>query len=237
MGEKKILVRLPNWLGDMVMAVGFLQQLQQAFPAAEISVIAKKGIHELLPFFPHVQHQFIFDKAEYKGVAGAYRFGKKISKAGPFELFFCLPDSFSSAVMGWGSGAKQRIGFKKEGRGFLFTHRYKKPENKHRADVYKSLLENFTGIKTSPAPVQLQHSFHKENYIVVNINSEASSRRLTEAKAVALLGVLRNALHEKIILMGAPKEARFVDGVLKKLPQSGIESVAGKTNLPQWVQL
>lgn len=237
MNNEKILVRLPNWLGDMVMALGFLQDLQQQFPSAAISVIAKKGIHQLLPFFPITQHQFVFDKATYKGVAGAYRFGKEIWNIEKFDSFFCLPDSFSSAVMGWASGAKKRIGYKKEGRNLLLTHTYKKPQGLHRVDSYKALLQNDTGIGAPATPIQLYHAFLKQDYIVVNINSEASSRRLTEQKAVELLGFLKSLVSQKIILIGAPKEAAFVDGVLKKLPDANIVNKAGKTDLPQLVQL
>ncbi|HZG24663.1 MAG TPA: hypothetical protein VEZ17_08795 [Chitinophagaceae bacterium] len=39
-----ILVRLPNWLGDMVMSLGFINALKQTYPAAAISVIAKKEL-------------------------------------------------------------------------------------------------------------------------------------------------------------------------------------------------
>ena len=52
MDENKILVRLPNWLGDVVMSVGAIRQIQELFPNAEISVIIKKGLHDLIPFFP-----------------------------------------------------------------------------------------------------------------------------------------------------------------------------------------
>jgi len=237
MNEQKILVRLPNWLGDAVMALGFLQALQQQFPNAQMSVIAKRGIHQLLPFSPPTQHQFIFDKAAYKGIAGAWRFGKEIAKAERFDLFFSLPDSFSSAVMGWASGAGQRIGYRNEGRRFLLTQSYAKPQHRHRVAVYKALLESYTGIKTEPAPIRLHHPFSKQDYIVVNINSEASSRRLTEAKAVELLTLLERSVDKKILLIGAPKEQPFVHGVLKKLPHTKIESVAGKTDLPQLVRL
>jgi heptosyltransferase II len=237
MKHLKILVRLPNWLGDMVMAVGFLEQLQQQFPLAAISVIAKQGIHQLLPFYPTTQHQFIFDKTKYRGIAGAWRFGREIQKQERFDLFFCLPDSFSSAVIGWASGAQKRIGYKKELRSFLFTHAYNKPSGLHRVDAYKALLEKYTGYKTSAATIRLHHVFTKEEYIIVNINSEASSRRLTEQKAVELLMLLGQTVQTKTILIGAPKETPFVDGVLKKLPYGHIESLAGKTNLPQLVQL
>ncbi|HJU45449.1 MAG TPA: hypothetical protein VJ647_01640, partial [Chitinophagaceae bacterium] len=105
-----ILVRLPNWLGDMVMSIGFIDALQKAYPGASISVIAKKGIHTLLEFFPPTAHQFIFSKEEYPGIQGVWHFGKMIKKQEDFDLFFCLPDSFSSALMGFAAGAKKRIG-------------------------------------------------------------------------------------------------------------------------------
>lgn len=237
MTKLKILVRLPNWLGDMVMAVGFMQQLQQVFPDAEISVIAKRGIHELLPFFPQTQHQFVFDKGVYKGAAGAWRFGRELKKTERFDLFFCLPDSASSGLMAWASGAKKRIGYRGEGRIFLFTHAYKKPEGMHRADVYKKLLESYTGASLPAHPVRLNHAHHKKDYVVVNINSEASSRRLTEEKAVELLTLLQRSVSQKIVLIGAPKEAPFIHGVLKKLPLHRFENRAGKTNLTQLVNV
>lgn len=221
----------------MVMAVGFLHQLQALYPQAHISVIAKKGIHELLPFFPYTQHQFIFDKAVYKGIRGAWRFGKGLSKTERFDLFFCLPDSFSSAVMGWASGAKKRVGYKKELRTFLFTHAYKKPEGAHRAAVYLALLEKYSGIKAQRLIIQLKHPFNKEDYIVVNINSEASSRRLTVAKATEVLLGLQTTVSKKIVLIGAPKEQAFVHEVLKNLPAANIENKAGKTNLSELIQV
>ncbi len=237
MTDLKILVRLPNWLGDLVMAAGFMQGLQTVFPSAKISVIVKSGLQELLPLFPPVAHQFIFDKTMYKGVAGAWRFGREIKKQESFDLFFCLPDSASSGLMGWASGAKKRIGFKGNWRTFLFTHAYSKPVGLHRVEAYKSVLENYTKTKLPAVPIQLKHSFKKENYIVVNINSEASSRRLTEEKAVELLSVLQRAVPQRIILIGAPKEVPFIHGVLKKLGETGFDNRAGKTTLPQLAEL
>jgi lipopolysaccharide heptosyltransferase II len=234
----KILVRLPNWLGDMVMSVGFMNQLPHFFPGAEISVIAKKGIHELLSFFPETQHQFIFSKEEFKGIKGLIKFGKQIKQAEVFDLFFCLPDSFSSAIMGPATGAEKRIGYKNEFRQVLLTDAYSRPEGLHRVDEYIQLIELFTNQSMQPADVSLYHQFPKQDYVVVNINSEASSRRLTIAKAVELLNSLKNSIEQKIILIGAPKEKEFVDTVLPNLDSSSnIENLAGKTSLSQLAKL
>jgi ADP-heptose:LPS heptosyltransferase len=234
----KILVRLPNWLGDMVMSVAFLHELHRQYPGAEISVIAKKGIHELLAFFPPIKHAFIFSKEEYKGFKGLLRFGREISDKEDFDLFFCLPDSFSSAVMASATGAQKRIGYKKELRSFLLTDSYHKPKGLHRVDEYLWLLQSYTGKKISVSAVRLNHQFQKSDHIVVNINSEATSRRLTVNKAVEEISSLRKRVKNKIILIGAPKEKAFVDEVFQKLnDRENIENVAGKTTLASLVEL
>ena len=234
MEKMRILVRLPNWLGDMVMAVGAVRQLPRFFPGAEISLVVKKGLHDLLPFFPPVANRYFFSKEEYPGLKGAWRFGKMLRKEGPYDLFISFPDSFSAALMGYASGATRRIGFRKEGRDILLTNVYTKPKGLHRAEEYMRLLEMYTGKTTGAWTVSLQHSFAKKNYLVVNINSEAQSRRLTTAKAVEVVSAVRRSFTESIFLIGGAKEAAFVEEVIGLLPQrSGVESLAGKTSLPQ----
>jgi heptosyltransferase II len=234
----KILVRLPNWLGDMVMSVGFVHQLPYYFPGAEISVIAKKGIHELLSFFPATSHQFVFSKEEFRGIKGLIRFGRQIKQKENFDLFFCLPDSFSSVIMGTATGAAKRIGYKNELRQVLLTDAYTKPEGMHRVEEYIQLIELFTNKAGRHPDISLHHRFTKKDYVVVNINSEASSRRLTIPKAVELLNLLRNSVQQNIFLISAAKEKKFVDAVLQQLSNSsGIENLAGKTSLPQLAEV
>lgn len=230
----KILVRLPNWLGDMVMSVGAIQQLRYFFPDAQISLIAKKGIHELLPFFPPTEHQFIFSKEEYSGISGLWQFGRRIKATEKFDLFISFPDSFSAAFMGYASGAKTRIGYKKEGREILLTRSFSKPKGLHRVEEYVQLAEQFSGKKSEPVSVRLQHGFKKEDHLVININSEASSRRLTTTKAVEIITATRRSFPNKIVLIGGPKERGFVDEVFNRLEvKAGIESIAGKTSLTE----
>ena len=232
MDRRKILVRLPNWLGDMVMAVGAVRQIPHFFPGAEVSVIVKKGLQDLLPFFPPLQHQFVFSKNEFKGAKGLWKFGKKIRQTDSFDLFISFPDSFSSALMGFATGARERIGYKKEGREILMTKSFSKPAGLHRAEEYVRLLELYTGTEQQPVAVSLQHAFPKLDYLVININSEAESRRLPVDKAVEVINAARAQFSERIVLIGGPAEKAFVETVLEHLPaKENIESVAGKTSL------
>ena len=234
-----ILIRLPNWLGDMVMSTAFVQAVKDHFPNATIDLVAKKGIDFLLDYFPVHDKRFIFSKEEYKGLGGARKFGKMIKEQKKYELFFCLPDSFSSAIMGHAVAAKERIGFKKELRSILLTHAYQKKKNIHRVEEYIDLLKQFVKKEIIIPPVKLQLAVtEKKKLLVININSEAVSRRLPKEKAISIITAVRNKINDEIILVGSNKEAPFVDAVFNALPdKTNITNRAGNTNLNDLVNL
>ena len=168
----------------MVMSTAFVKAVAQHYPNATIDVIAKKGIDFLLDHFPKHNQRFIFNKEEYAGLTGAYKFGKQIGQQKKYDIFFCLPDSISSAVMAKAVGAKQRVGYKKELRSVLLTNVYAKKKGLHRAEEYSDLLQQFINAEIKTPSVELTVAASEiKNAIIVNINSEASSRRLPTTKS------------------------------------------------------
>jgi lipopolysaccharide heptosyltransferase II len=234
-----ILIRLPNWLGDMVMSTAFVQAVKDHYPNATIDLVAKKGIDPLLDHFPVHGQRYVFSKDEYSGLAGAVKFGKMIRAQKKYDLFFCLPDSFSSAAMGYAIAAAGRVGFKKELRSVFLTHSYQKKKNIHRVEEYINLLQQFTKKEIIIPRVQLRSAATaKKNALIININSEAISRRLPKEKAVSIITAVRNTINNEIILVGGNKEAAFVDEVFNALPdKTNITNQAGKTNLTELVKL
>jgi len=234
-----ILIRLPNWLGDMVMSTAFVQAVKDHYPNATIDLVAKKGIDPLLDHFPVHGQCYVFSKDEYKGLTGAIKFGKMIRAQKKYDIFFCLPDSFSSAIMGYAIAAAKRVGYKKELRSFFLTHSYQKKKNIHRVEEYIDLLQQFTKKEIMIPRVQLQPAAaEKRNTLIININSEAISRRLPKEKAVSIITAIRHIINNEIILVGSNKEAAFVDEVFNALPdKTNITNQAGKTNLPELIKL
>jgi heptosyltransferase II len=230
---------MPNWLGDMVMASALVQAVAELYPGAAIDVIVKQGIHFLADHFPQVGDKYIFSKKQYPGIAGAWRFGKKISASKKYDILFCLPDSFSSAVMAKATGAKKIVGYKKELRNFLLTSSYTKRPQLHRVEEYLDLLRLYSGRKLNTPSVQLVvPDIKRENTLVININSEAASRRLPPTKAVSLIDAVRRNTDQPIVLIGGPGEKPLVDGVYAALANTeNIMNTAGQTSLPQLLQL
>ncbi len=230
----KILIRLPNWLGDVVMSTAFVRAVEQIYPGAAVDVIIKKELSGIAALMPGISKIHPFSKQEHRGLKGVYRFGKSL-RPEKYDLFFCLPDSLSSALMGWATGAKKQVGFAKEGRFFLLTKSYKKPANLHRVDEYISLLEQFTSKKISDRVVKLEarNIEHANNLVVINFNSEAESRRMPVDKGTHLLNTLTNSFQSvRFVLVGSAKEAEYVGQLLKNSENSDrLENYAGKTNL------
>lgn len=229
----KILVRLPNWLGDMVMSTGFLQALQTVYPNATIDVIAKKGLDQLTSFIPGINHTYVFSRDEWKGLRGVYGFGKKIRSGEKYDLFFCLPDSFSSACMAWATDAKQRVGFEKELRSLFLTKSFTKPPSLHRVEQYVSLLEQFSNTHIPALSILLKSKVTTvANRVIINFNSEAISRRMPVDKAASIFArLLLQMPTAEFVCIGSAKEKEHVDAVLQKLGrQSAVINKAGSTN-------
>ena len=60
-GIRRIVIRGPNWLGDAVMCEPALSQVRTLFPQAEITLLVKPGIADLLAQHPEVNRTLVYD--------------------------------------------------------------------------------------------------------------------------------------------------------------------------------
>jgi ADP-heptose:LPS heptosyltransferase len=123
----RIVVVMPNWLGDGVMATPFLRALRAMYPAAHIAAVAKPLVAPVLAGLggeasPWVNEVRVYKKGGEAGVAAWLR-GGAAGGGGRFELGILLPNSFRSAWMVWRGGVRRRLGFARGGRGWLLTDR------------------------------------------------------------------------------------------------------------------
>ncbi len=238
----KILVRLPNWLGDVVMSLAFIEKISLQYPEAEVEVIVKKGLDAVLFHQPRITKIHVFNKKQFSGLRGAYAFGRKIKSSRKYDLFFSLPDSFSSALMGFGAGAKHRVGFKKEFRSFLLTHAFKRPENMHRANEYCSLISLY--LKNKKVRTDCSYLLNpgfvpmEEEYCVINLNSEAISRKIPLLKSIELVNEILYTHPLKVKLTGGPKDNLFIGQVYAALPdKERVQNVSGQTSINDIINL
>jgi len=129
----RLLVVMPTWLGDCVMATPALRAIRAAHPQAHIAVLVKRNLRSILEGCPWIDRILtVRPKQKSKGDDKPKKHNKKGQRgwrlarrlaAGNFDTAILLPNSFRSALMVRMSGIKRRIGYDRDGRGGLLTDR------------------------------------------------------------------------------------------------------------------
>ncbi len=143
---ERLSVRLPNWLGDTVMAAPLLASLRAAFPAARVlaagpwaPVLAGQHLADVLLTYPRAW------SGRVRGADHARDFRP--------EVAVLLPNSLESALAATYWGARRRVGFATGGRTWLLTDRVPLPSPRlHQIDEYLRLGAALGAPATTDAP-------------------------------------------------------------------------------------
>jgi heptosyltransferase-2 len=132
---RRALVRLPNWLGDTVMAVPTLRALRAALPVAELWCVGP-WVMDVLESEPGVARRLVPPARVGARLAQARRL-----RQAEIDLAVILPNSFETALAGRLARARWRVGYAGDGRAFLLTHALR-PDDRpvHQVEVYQRLL-------------------------------------------------------------------------------------------------
>ncbi len=163
---KNILLRMPNWLGDLVMATPVIKDLRHAFPDAAITAMCQANVAPMLERDPHITEIFTFSRpsgwlrrAENRDLIGSL-------SAGKYDLGVLLTNSLSSAYWMWRGQVKNRLGYTGHFRSWLLDKALPFPEareTQHLVMTYKQLL----------APLQIPLS-DTNPYLEVGEDEEAA---------------------------------------------------------------
>jgi heptosyltransferase-2 len=125
---QRILLVLPTWVGDVVMATPFIRGLYAQFPDADISLLMNRHLYSLLEGSPWVEDCYFWAPRKRTPEAKAeHRALIAILREKNFDLAVMLPNSLRSAWLCWRTGARRRVGFNRDGRGLLLTDRVPVP--------------------------------------------------------------------------------------------------------------
>lgn len=143
---QKILVVMPNWLGDAVMATPFLRALRSVYPAAHITALARPLILPVLAGLPFINDDHGYKKGDEAELAAWLRRQR-------FDLGILLPNSFRSAWLLARAGIPARLGYAREWRSLLLTHSLapvKKSKQQRMRDALKQVAITHISRRRSP---------------------------------------------------------------------------------------
>ena len=154
-GIRRIVVRGPNWLGDAVMCEPALSQVRTLFPQAEITLLVKPGIADLLAQHPEVNRTLVYDdRGRHAGLVGKWSL-VAVLRRHRFDLAILFQNAFEAALISFLAGIPRRFGYATDGRTLLLTDPVTVPPRtaqRHQVEYYWDLLKPLGGHGPAPAP-------------------------------------------------------------------------------------
>ena len=136
----RLLVRTPNWLGDVVMALPALAAMRAHYPGAVLAAAGPRPLAPLLKAAPGVDEVV----GVPRGGAGTRRGEAEALRRGGFDAVLLLPGSFGSAWIARRAGIAERWGFAGQWRRPLLTRAVTPPRRRggpvHHVDRYLALV-------------------------------------------------------------------------------------------------
>ncbi|MBI3462913.1 MAG: lipopolysaccharide heptosyltransferase II [Planctomycetes bacterium] len=115
-----VLVVCPNWVGDAVMATPALRALRRGFSGARIVGLMRPVIADVLDGLGCFDVSLVWKPRSKQRSERTWSVIKALRRE-RIDLAVLLPNSFHSAAVAWLAGARRRVGYRRDGRGWLLT--------------------------------------------------------------------------------------------------------------------
>ena len=260
MEYRRILVRATNWVGDAVMSIPALQALRERYPDAQISILARPWVAGLYGREPFCDELIPYDAArgwtgigEKRRTANGLR-GRRVDAA------ILLQNAFEAAALVRWAGVPVRIGYARDGRGWLLTHPIPTPLSgetpRHQRFYYLELLKRARLIDDYPlhgairlhgaaaaAAVgreRLQRIFGLRRIVGVSPGAAygGAKRWLPERFAEAAIQVARDR-GAAVAVFGSQQETGICEMVRARIESASVQcaSLAGSTALGEFIEM
>ena len=240
----KIVVHVPNWIGDAVLSLPALEGLSRNFPEDRIWVAANDWVKDLFFACGFLNGTIpLPSQNHFKSL----RHSVQRLEAFRFDLGILLPNSFSSALLFYLAKIPQRWGYRSDGRGMLLTRGVTSGKNAiHQAQYYLELLSRL-GIKAEAEelnfPLREDEKKRAHEYLrALNVElrnplvilhpgaSYGPAKRWPSHKFARLAGLFQERDKATILIIGSWDEMETASFLSSSMTREPI-NLAGQTSL------
>ncbi len=126
--RRNILVLLPNWIGDAVMATPTLRALRRAHPQARITHLGAPGSLDALAPNDWANDVLADTSRRPPRLANFCRIAATLRHR-RYDLALLLPNSFCSAALARAGGVRRIVGYDRDGRGWMLSDKLAPPRD------------------------------------------------------------------------------------------------------------
>jgi ADP-heptose:LPS heptosyltransferase/lauroyl/myristoyl acyltransferase len=234
-------VRLPNWLGDVVMALPLIRALRLSRPDAAITFLAQPA------FAPWLERLGLAERilALPAPGRGYWAFFRRLREEYP-DVHVLFTNSFRGDFEAWLAGAPQRFGMHRPGRARpLLTHAWAVPagldeSREHQTRVWEKYFQHFglrgeLDLSPFPWPVPASAASAAPVFGFICGTENFPEKRWPVERWRELLAALLAALPGvRVHLLGVRGDAAITAAVAAGFPSASVLDLAGKTTLLQF---
>lgn len=228
----KILLILPNWLGDAVMATPALEALCVIYPDAELTLIGSYVSIEALKYHPQCKRHYV-DETKKGGnrFINTYRFAKVL---GQHDLAITFRNQLHSSLLLFWSGSAITAGRKSWHSTLLLRHAIKPSHSSHLVEQYRDIAQSLSNTPLVIENLKLHIPSHRYSRPTLGINPGAtygSAKRWYPEKFAEVARAYSDRF--EIILFGGPNEVGMANDIASRLNGVNITNLAGKTSIAE----
>ena len=220
----KVLIELPTWLGDCVMATPAIENIVNFYNDVEMTFIGSFVSIEAMKNHPKVVKTAVLDKK--------YDYLYKIAKElGDFDVFFSFRSSFRSKFLKFLVSANNKYQFDKN-----------KYINCHQVEKYNDFVNDSLNINSNPGKLRIYKQNQSSGVMqmpILGINpgaSYGSAKRWYPNEFAKVASELSGQYD--IVIFGGPNEVDIAGDIEKLLIEKGVsnyKNLAGNTTIPELI--
>jgi heptosyltransferase-2 len=236
----KILIILPNWLGDAVMATPAIELLSAYYPSAKFTFVGSFVSIEALKYHPLCKNAIVDEtKKASNRIKATYTLAKEL---GSFDMAISFRNQIHSSLLLKFTGTILCIAKKSWHSMFLLSHTPAIKADKHLSKQYAQLaMINTDAWDKNTPPLKLYIEPKKFDKPMMGINAGAtygSAKRWYPERFAEVAREFSNKYD--IIIFGGPNEVEMANEIESYLASSGMKNytnLAGKTNIKELCSL
>lgn len=222
----KILIELPTWLGDAVMATPAIENILSLDSHAQLTLLGSATTLAIFDYHPNMRVQIVLNK-QYINL---YKTAKKM---GNFDMFISFRNTFRSKVLAYWVRAQNKYQFNQS----------KYTSKQHQVQKYHQFINQSLNLASKPDKLLIYYPTHHQskrpNKPVLGINLGASygSAKRWYPQEFAKVAVAL-AKQYNIIILGNSNEldiAAAIEQFLLKSHISNYQNLVGKTSISELI--
>jgi len=221
---KRVLIEVPTWLGDCIMATPAIENIIKANPNVKITIFGSYVSTTLMQKNPNVE-RVVLDKSK-SAKSRLFWIYKTVKSLGEFDVAITFRRTFFAKLFIFFSQAKLKGYYK----------RYTK-EQIHLVKRYNDFINRVLNSKTSPGSLKIYIEPTKFNRPTLGINPGAtygSAKRWYPDKFAEVAAYFSKDFD--IIIFGGPNEVEVANEIALHLKSKGVknyQNLAGETTIEE----